>query len=184
MRTQRQDMLCILDTHVLIWSGNDDPRLGAGARTAIEETVSSDRVAVSAITPWEIALLAERGRRRLGREVGTWIETALALPGVHLLPIVPAIAVDSVRLPCEFHSDPADRFIVSTARHHDVPLITAVRAILAYSAAGHVDDVGAAKWARFPSPFAPSAAGRNARPYEVVGLATPVSSSDPSPAVR
>ena len=130
--------MIVLDTHVLVWSVNDDPRLGAGARTAIEKTARSDRVAVSAITPWEIALLTERGRLRLGREVATWIETALALPGVYLLPIVPAIAVDSVRLPGEFHSDPADRFIVSTARHHDVPLITADRAILAYSAAGHV----------------------------------------------
>lgn len=131
-------MKLILDTHALIWAVNDDPGLGAATRATIDETARAERVAVSAITPWEIALLVEKGRLRLGRDVGTWIEAALALPGVTLAPIVPAIAIDSVRLPGDFHADPADRFIVSTARHHDAPLVTADRAILAYSAAGHV----------------------------------------------
>ena len=39
-------------------------------------------VGVAAITPWEAALLVEKGRLRLGREVGAWLEAALALPGV------------------------------------------------------------------------------------------------------
>ena len=96
---------------------NDDTRLGTAARAAIEETAQTDRIGISAITPWEIILLAERGRLRLGREVGVWIEAALALPGINLVPIGPTIAIDSVRLPGNFHADPADRFIVSTARH-------------------------------------------------------------------
>ena len=130
--------LIVLDTHTLIWAVEGDGRLGKSASRLIEETVQADRVAVSAITPWEIALLVERRRLRLGREVGAWIAEALALPGVALIPIEPAIAIDSVRLPGEFHADPADRFIVATARHLQVPLLTADRRILAYSAAGHV----------------------------------------------
>ena len=131
-------MSCLLDTHVLIWAIADDRRLGAAARAAIEEATQTDRAAVSAITPWEIALLVEKGRLRLGREVQSWIDAALALPGLVLAPIEPAIAIDSVRLPGDFHADPADRFIVSTARHLDAPLVTADSAILSYSAAGHV----------------------------------------------
>lgn len=74
----------------------------------------------------------------LGREVGEWIAQALALPGVTLIPIEPAIAIDAVRLPGKFQADPADRFIVATARHLQVPLLTADRKILAYSEAGRV----------------------------------------------
>ncbi|MGO7917468.1 VapC toxin family PIN domain ribonuclease, partial [Rhizobium ruizarguesonis] len=57
----------------------------------------------------------------LGDDVGRWIDSALSLPGIHLAPIEPSIAIDSVRLPGEFHSDPADRIIAATARFHRVP---------------------------------------------------------------
>lgn len=135
--------MIVLDTHALIWAVEGDVRLGASAARLIEKTGRAGRVAVSAITPWEIALLVERRRLRLGREVGEWIAEALALPGVTLVPIEPAVAVDSVRLPGDFHADPADRFIVATARHLAVPLLTSDRRILAYSAAGHVRTVDA-----------------------------------------
>ncbi len=137
--------MIVLDTHALIWVVNDDPRLGSTARTVIDDTVRADFVLVSAITAWEIALLAEKGRLHLGREVGAWIQTALALPGVRLAPIEPEIAVDSVRLPGSFHADPADRLIVATARHWDVPLLTADDAILDYGTRGHVRAADATK---------------------------------------
>ena len=63
--------MIVLDTHVLIWAVDGDSRLGTAARVLIEETAQTDCVAVSAITPWEIALLAERGRLRLGRQAGS-----------------------------------------------------------------------------------------------------------------
>ena len=137
--------MIVLDTHTLIWAVEGDGRLGASASRLIEETVKTDRLGVSAITPWEVALLVKRGRLRLGRELSGWIEDVLALPGVTLVPIEPAIAVDSVRLPGDFHADPADRFIVATARHLDARLLTADGQILAYSAAGHVRTVNAAE---------------------------------------
>lgn len=93
---------------------------------------------MSAITPWEIALLAGKGRLALGRDTGAWIEEALALPGIALAPITPAIAVDSVGLPGDFHADPADRLIIATARHADATLFTVDHAILDYAATGHV----------------------------------------------
>ena len=137
--------MIVLDTHALIWAVEGDRRLGATASSLIEETIQTDRLGVSAITPWEVALLVERGRLRLGRELNRWIEDVLALPGVSLVPIEPGIAIDSVRLPGDFHADPADRFIVATARHLDAPLLTADRQILAYAAAGHVRTVDAAE---------------------------------------
>ncbi len=110
-----------------------------------KEAASDDGILVSAITPWEVALLVEKGRLRLGREVRAWLESTLALPGIVLVPIQPAIAVDSVRLPGSFHADPADRLIVAMSRHRGVPLLTADRAILSHAASGHLHAVNAAK---------------------------------------
>ncbi len=135
--------MIVLDTHVLIWTVDADPRLGRAARTAIAEAAVKDGVGISAITPWEIALLSEKGRLYLGRDVGVWIDAALGLPGVRLAPILPAIAIDSVRLPGTFHPDPADRLIVATARHHGAPLLTADRAILEYAGGGYVSVIDA-----------------------------------------
>ena len=136
--------MIVLDTHVLIWAMNDDARLGTAAGAIIKQAAQTGLIGISAITPWEIVLLVEKGRLRLGREVREWLETALALPGVTLVPIDLAIAIDSVRLPGNFHADPADRLIVSTARHHDAPLVTADRDILSYAAEGHVRTINAA----------------------------------------
>ena len=135
--------MIVLDTHVLVWAVNGDERLGRKTQALISETARTGRVAISAITPWEIALLVEKGRLGLANETQTWIEAALALPGIYLAPIEPAIAIDSVRLPGEFHADPADRLIIATARYHDAPLVTADRAILSYAASGPVEALDA-----------------------------------------
>ena len=130
--------MIVLDTHVLIWAVLGDPRLGPAAACHIEREGEDGGAGVSAITPWEIALLAGRGRLRLDRDVGEWIEAVLDLPAFRLLPIKPAIAVASVRLPPPMPADPADRLIVATARHHGAQLLTADQQILAFGARGHV----------------------------------------------
>lgn len=135
--------MIVVDTHVLIWAMHDDPRLGPAACELIEAASVGNGIFVSAITPWEIAMLAHKGRLALGREVGLWIEYALKIPGIRLAAIEPALAVDSVRLPGTLHSDPADRLIIATARFLGRPLVTADRAILDYGRGGHVSVVKA-----------------------------------------
>ncbi|ULR45079.1 type II toxin-antitoxin system VapC family toxin [Rhizobium sp. K102] len=130
--------MIVIDTHILIWAMHDDARLGSQARRIIDEMTEKSRILVSAITPWEIAMLVQKGRLALGDDVGRWIDSAMALPGLELAPIEPSIAVDSVRLPGTFHADPADRLIVATARFHRVPLMTADQAILGYGGRGHL----------------------------------------------
>lgn len=129
--------------HVLIWAVQEDARLGRKERQIIDDTTQRSRILVSAITPWEIAMLAEKARISLGDDVDRWLRTALALPGLEIAPLLASIAVDSVRLPGEFHADPVDRIIVATARFHRIPLITADQAILSYAALGHVNAIGA-----------------------------------------
>ena len=137
--------MILLDTHVVVWSVEGHRRLGVAAGARIEEARRTDRVGISAITPWEIALLVEKSRLRLALEVGAWMETLLGARGIDLLPIEPAIALDSVRLPGDFHADPADRLIVATARYWRAPLLTADRAILDYAADGHMQAMDASR---------------------------------------
>lgn len=89
-------------------------------------------------------MLTEKERLVLGDDVGRWIDRVLALPGISLAALEPQISIGSVRLPGEFHPDPADRIIVATARFHQVPLMTADQAILDYGAKGHVATFDAA----------------------------------------
>ena len=134
--------MIVLDTHVLVWTLQEDSRLGPKARFLIDEQIH-DAVFVPAISIWEIALLVKKGRLGLGSDTTRWVGQALDLPGVVLAPLEPSISIDSVMLPGDFHKDPADRLIVATARYHESPLLTVDRAILEYAEAGHVQAIDA-----------------------------------------
>lgn len=126
-----------LDTHTLIWMVEEAPRLGAQAAEALNRAGWENRIIVSAITPWEIALLVSKGRLQLGVDVMDWIREALGKPGVRLAALEPEIAVESTRLPFEMHPDPADRILVATARRLGATLVTADRALLTLASKGH-----------------------------------------------
>ncbi|MBA3895337.1 MAG: type II toxin-antitoxin system VapC family toxin [Gemmatimonadales bacterium] len=92
-------------------------RLDPKALTAIEQAARASTLAVSAISVWELAMLVKRGRLRLTTAVSSWIEASLRPPGVRIIPVGAALALDSIQLPdFDHHKDPADRLIVATAR--------------------------------------------------------------------
>jgi PIN domain nuclease of toxin-antitoxin system len=80
----------------------------------------------------------ERGRISIKKGVERWVAEALATPGIRLAPLEPEIAIAAARLPRSMLNDPADQIIVATARHVELPLITADHKILVYGKAGHV----------------------------------------------
>nr|WP_305792959.1 type II toxin-antitoxin system VapC family toxin [Sedimenticola hydrogenitrophicus] len=122
-----------MDTHTLIWWVNGDDQLTQKARKAIENELAGDgQVMVSVISAWEIAMLASKGRLALTMDIDDWLETVASIEGVSFASIDTQVAVQSVRLPGEFHPDPADRLIVALARHHSVPLVTADTKIREY----------------------------------------------------
>ena len=129
--------LLLVDTHTLIWMVEQAPELGPQAIEALNKAGRENRIAVSAITPWEIGLLVSKGRLKLGSDVMKWINDALARPGVRLAPLEPEIAVSSTRLPWEANGDPADRILVATARHLGAALVTADSALLEFARQGH-----------------------------------------------
>ncbi|MDL4860720.1 type II toxin-antitoxin system VapC family toxin [Halomonas elongata] len=125
--------MIVLDTHALVWWVNGDAQLSQAALDTITRELEDDgEVLVSAITAWEIALLVEKERLSLSMNIDDWLDTVSEIDGVRFAPLDVATLVESTRLPGEFHKDPADRMIVSLARHLNVLLVTADNKIISY----------------------------------------------------
>jgi PIN domain nuclease of toxin-antitoxin system len=122
----------ILDTHIWVWWNHNDSRL----TPTHHEAINRERLhglGVCSISLLEISRLVTQNKLILPCPVQEWFNIALAQEGVLLLSITPQIAIDSYSLPGNFHKDPADRIIVSTARIYDVPLVSVDEKILTYS---------------------------------------------------
>lgn len=130
--------MILLDTHIWVWWTHQDERLPTATRSFIERHEAAG-VGVSAISCWEVAKLAERGRLRLPMPTSDWFHAALSYPGVRLLDLTPDISAEACSLPGDFHADPADQIIVATARHHRIDLVTLDERIRCYA---HVQVVG------------------------------------------
>jgi len=126
-----RELVILLDTHIWVWWVNGDLRLPRTCLAYLDE-VAMGEVAVSMFSCWEVAMLHSRGRLDFGKPLDEWLSFALDRAGVRTLELSREIAVDSCRLPGEFHGDPADRIIVATARTYACPLVTADEKILNY----------------------------------------------------
>ncbi len=129
----------LLDTHVWFWLVRGrEGRLTASTAANLEQVALGAPLGVSVISVWEIALLASKGRIGLGMPVHEWVERTLNRPGFRLVGLEPEIAIESCNLPGEFHADPADRFLVATARLKNAVIVTRDKRILKYGKQGHV----------------------------------------------
>ncbi len=124
-------MRLLLDTHIVLWRLTADPRLPERAIEMMDNEALS--VDVSAISVWEVAIkwALRKGRPDdmplSGKAFLRELERALIEP----LPIQPihAAAVDD--LPA-LHGDPFDRFLIATAQHEGMTLLTHDGALGAY----------------------------------------------------
>ena len=114
----------VLDTHVWVW-------MAAGDERAEKLRGYAGRLILPAISVWETAMLAAKGRLKLKPDVDTWVAQNLYAP-VELEPLSAEISIRSSRLE-DFHGDPADRLIVATALVLQMPLVTADRQIHAWN---------------------------------------------------
>ena len=135
--------LLLLDTCAVIWVAQD-AGIEASARQAIREAAIRGDLYISPASAWEIGLLARpRADRARGLQFlpdpKTWFANFMASPGIRLTPLTSEIAIDASHLPGAFHTDPADRMIVATARDIGAVVITRDSKILDYAQAGFVE---------------------------------------------
>jgi PIN domain nuclease of toxin-antitoxin system len=129
----------LIDTHYWIWlqAGLSD-RLTSPNLDLINAAAAEGTLFLSVMSVWELGMLESKHRIHLHTSCIQWVEEALAMPGLSLAPLTPAIALESTRLPGNFHGDPADRIIVSTARIMKARLLTSDRNIRTYARQRHV----------------------------------------------
>jgi len=131
--------LVLLDTHIWIWVATGDRRLNVPVfRQSVARWTPAASMRVSIISVWEAAVLEAKRRITFSVSCLEWVQRALQIPGVMLVSLTPEIAVESSRLPGDFHNDPADRIIVATAKSLGATLVTQDERILAYCRAHHL----------------------------------------------
>lgn len=122
----------LVDTHIWIWWVHG-VRERLGGAIEILDQAEAGQVGLSAISVWEAAMLAQRGRLNIGMEFDAWLKLACARPQIILLPLSPDVAAAAATLPTLEHRDPADRFLIAEARQRNCVLVTEDEIILSYS---------------------------------------------------
>lgn len=99
----------LLDTHVVLWWQLEPRRLSRRAADAIDR---ADRLLLSPLSVWELALLEMAGKVRLDRDLASWVAALVSLSRVEVCTTTAEVALTAALLPRRgFHADPADRFI-------------------------------------------------------------------------
>jgi PIN domain nuclease of toxin-antitoxin system len=134
----------LLDTHCWLWM--EFGRAELFSRTglsAIKEATAKKDLLVSVISVWEVGMLESKGRIHLYVSCEDWVKRALANPAVTLVSLSPDIALDSTRLPGDFHGDPADQILAATARRLGARILTRDRQLTQYGRQGYIKVVPA-----------------------------------------
>lgn len=128
----------ILDTHAWLWILSGEKKISQKCAEFVQKKRDFNELYLSDISLWEVSMLAKKGRITLGQPTLNWLKHAIKNSAVQLIHITPEISVESTELPGNFHGDPADRLIVSTARILNLTIITRDEKILEYSSENRV----------------------------------------------
>jgi PIN domain nuclease of toxin-antitoxin system len=112
----------LLDTHALLWSVDDPPKLSTVALAAIQDP-ANDRL-LSAATVWELAIKVGLGKITLSLPYRQWMAKGIADLKVNILPITVEYAERQSVLP-PYHKDPFDRLVIAQALVEGIPIVSA-----------------------------------------------------------
>jgi PIN domain nuclease of toxin-antitoxin system len=114
----------LLDTHVLLWWREANPRIDGEARRSI---ATADEVLVSAASAWEVAIKVAIGKLRVPGP----LEAAVADSGFAALPIAFSHAAAVTGL-APHHADPFDRMLIAQAVVEGLTIVTHDRRFAPY----------------------------------------------------
>lgn len=118
-----------------------DSKLLQKHQELIQNSLAIGAIGISAISFWEIAMLARQGRLALGLPIEDWIHAVQSIKGLQTLELNLPILLESVHLPGNPHKDPADRMIMATARIKQAKMLSYDSKILAYAEQGFLNAV-------------------------------------------
>lgn len=120
-------MKLLLDTHIWVWSVLDRARVSSRLTATLENP--RNELWLSPISLWEVLTLCQKNRLTLHPNPQAWIGNALDAVPMREAPITYQVAQETARVQLP-HRDPADRFLVATARVFDLTLVTADEILL------------------------------------------------------
>lgn len=112
--------MVVLDTSALLYWTLDPDQLSLAARRTIEQ---ADRLVISSISVWEIALKVKRGKLDIPLSIIDYAERLQRLETLEILSVDVQTWLENLDLDWE-HRDPADRTIVAIATRLACPLVT------------------------------------------------------------
>jgi PIN domain nuclease of toxin-antitoxin system len=115
-------MRLLLDTHIWIWSYLEPDKLSSDVAREISNP-EHERY-LSAVSIWEMITLLEKKRIEIKQDFGEWFKRSKDDLDLLELPLNWQIAQE-LRFTMLDHRDPADRFLVATAKLYDLTLVTA-----------------------------------------------------------
>lgn len=120
-------MNLLLDTCAILALARGDlpKKASAVLRTASE-------AAVSAVSPWEVAIKAAAGKLRLAEPPIQWFRGMVEHYGLREVALDARIACAAAALP-PIHRDPFDRVLIALAQAHDLVILTSDEHIAQYT---------------------------------------------------
>jgi PIN domain nuclease of toxin-antitoxin system len=117
----------LLDTHIWIWNYTAPEKLIS--EVARELTSLDNERYLSPVSIWEVAILLEKRRVNLNQDFGEWCKKSIQDLSLFEAPLNWEVAHE-LRFTLLGHRDPADRFLVATAKAYDLTLVTADEQLL------------------------------------------------------
>jgi PIN domain nuclease of toxin-antitoxin system len=115
-------MRLLLDTHIWIWSFLEPHKISS--EVAREISNPDHYRYLSPISIWEMITLLEKRRIQIQEDFGEWFTRSKRDLGLLEVPLNWQIGHE-LRFTMLQHGDPADRFLVATAKVYDLTLVTA-----------------------------------------------------------
>lgn len=115
-------MRLLLDTHIWIWSYLEPHKISSEVTRELTNP-GNDRF-LSAVSVWEAIILLEKKRIQFKRDFGEWFRESKEELSLNEVPVSWEVAHE-LRFTLLNHRDPADRFLVATAKVYDLMLVTA-----------------------------------------------------------
>jgi len=117
----------LLDTHIWIWYYTAPEKLTSEVARELANP-ANDRF-LSPVSIWETIILLEKRRVNLRQDFGEWFKQSVADLELNEAPLHWEVAHE-LRFTLLSHRDPADRFLVATAKVYDLTLVTADESLM------------------------------------------------------
>jgi PIN domain nuclease of toxin-antitoxin system len=115
-------MNLLLDTHIWIWNHLEPWRVASNVNQALGDP--ENELWLSPVSIWELVTLLEKKRIVLDEDMHVWVEKSKRELLLREAPFSWEVAQE-MRFTLLGHRDPADRFLVATAKAQHLTLVTA-----------------------------------------------------------